>query len=277
MLTGTSETGRGLADRAWGRIRRGATRAGQRIRGIPVRLAERAAGFPVPPARLLHAVGGSDDPSWFLTAGTWAAEDLRNAMARHGEAIEEVGALLDFGCGVGRVVRHWGGLAASGVEVVGTDYNPAMIAWCRRNLPFARFARNAIDGRIDADDGTFGLAYALSVFTHLDEPLQRHWLAELRRVLRPGGFLLITLHGLPYRDGLPPEDREAFDRGELVVVGHDRQGSNHCAAFHPPGYLASGPAEDWEILEWIPEGARGNPRQDAYLLRKPAVARARAA
>jgi SAM-dependent methyltransferase len=42
-------------------------------------------------------------------------------------------------------------------------------------------------------DGHFGLVYAGSIFTHLGE-LHVAWLAELVRVLAPGGFLYITLH-----------------------------------------------------------------------------------
>lgn len=259
----------GLAHRARRRLQRVAERTRHRIQGVPIRLAERAAGLPVPPPRLLHDIGNSEDPNWFLQGGRWAAEDIRNAAARHGMPMEDVGALLDFGCGVGRVVRHWSSLAASGVEIVGTDTNPAMIAWCRRHLGFARFAVNTLDGRIDAPDDRFGLAYALSVFTHMGATRQRHWMAELRRVVRPGGLVLITLHGDAYRAGLSPHLRDQYDRGEMVVVGTDREGSNDCAAFHPPGSLATGLAEGWELLEWLPQAARGNPVQDVCLLRKP--------
>ena len=226
----------------------------------------------MPPSRLLYTIGASDDPSWFLRSGRWAAEDICALLGRHIGRMEELGAVLDFGCGVGRVVRHWADLPTAGVEVVGTDYNPALTAWCRRHLGFARFLDNTLDGRIDADDGRFGLAYALSVFTHMAETRQRHWLAELHRVLRPGGFLFLTLHGDIYRDRLSPDERDRYDRGQLVVVGTDREGSNDCAAFHPRPYLDEALADGWELLEWLPSGSRSNPHQDVYLLRKPATA-----
>lgn len=39
------------------------------------------------------------------------------------------------------------------------------------------------------------MVYGFSVFTHLDERMQDMWLLELRRVLNPGGILLLTVHG----------------------------------------------------------------------------------
>jgi hypothetical protein len=41
--------------------------------------------------------------------------------------------------------------------------------------------------------------YAISVFTHLSAELQDLWMKELRRIVRPGGHLLITTHGESFR------------------------------------------------------------------------------
>jgi len=224
----------------------------------------------MPPGALLHTIGNTEDAAWFLQSGRWAFEDIRAALARQGQPLETLGAVLDFGCGVGRVIRHWSDRADSGLQIVGTDCNPALIRWCRSRLGFATFLENRLDGRIDAPDQSFGLVYALSVFTHLSVVRQRHWMDELFRVLRPGGYAWITLHGAVYRDGLNPDQQARFDRGELIVVGERLEGSNHCAAFHPPAYVTAHLARNWELIEFHPSGARGNPHQDAYLLRRPA-------
>lgn len=267
MQSGLSGTK--VGPRLWGKLRRSAVRVGDRARGVPIRLSERARGYPVPPARLLHTIGNSDDPAWFLRSGRWAAEDVAAVLARHDQTVEALGPILDFGCGVGRVIRHWAALSHSGLEIQGSDSNVELIAWCRRHLDFARFAVNPIDGRIAAADNSFGLAYAFSVFTHLSEPHQHHWMRELFRVLRPGGFLLFTLHGAAYRPQLSPEQADRFDRGELVVLGHGREGSNHVAAFHPLPYVVHTLIPGWTLYEYLPVSARGNPCQDICLLRKP--------
>ncbi len=259
--------GVGLVGRAWARAGRISTRAGQRLRGLPDRWAATAAGPPIPPPRLMHLVAGSEDVGWFLRSGVEAAHAIKVALARHGRWPEASEALLDFGCGVGRVLRHWSYL--DGPEVHGTDYNPALVAWCRQELPFARLATNAIDGPLAYPEAKFDLVYALSVFTHLSEPLQGFWMAELRRVLKPGGVAFLTTHGDYYRPQLSADDRGRYDAGELVVVKADRDGSNCCAAFHPEAYARGAWSAGFEVLDFLPEGAAGNPRQDVWLLRRP--------
>jgi SAM-dependent methyltransferase len=41
----------------------------------------------------------------------------------------------------------------------------------------------------------FDLVVAVSVFTHLSLELQEFWIAEMRRIIRPGGYLIMSTHG----------------------------------------------------------------------------------
>jgi SAM-dependent methyltransferase len=221
-------------------------------------------GLPVPPARLRVRVAGTADRGWFLEGGRLGAESIRAAVGRQGVALEELGALLDFGCGCGRVMRHWRGL--DGVH--GSDMNAEAVAWCRANLPFGRFETNGLAPPLAFAGDSFDLVYALSVFTHLTVDLQYAWLGELRRVLRPGGLLLLTTHGRAYLERLSPGERERFAAGEVVVRWEDVAGTNLCSAYHPERALREDLAEGFAFLELEPEGALGNPRQDLSVLRK---------
>lgn len=223
-------------------------------------------GLPVPPPRLIVRVAGTADVGWFLESGRLAAESVQEALARHDRPIEELGALLDFGCGCGRVTRHWAGLERTAVH--GADANEHAIAWCRANLPFAQFASNGLAPPLHYANGSFDFVYALSVFTHLPEDLQHAWVRELARLLRPGGFLLLTTHGERYRERLTPAERAAFDAGRLVVRWPEGAGTNLCSVFHPRPYVEGRLAAGLDVVEFAPEGARGNPHQDLYLLRK---------
>jgi len=222
--------------------------------------------LPVPPPRLIVRVAGTADVGWFLEGGRLGAASVRGALQRQGVGLEQLGAMLDFGCGCGRVTRNWAGL--SGVQVSGTDLSRPAVAWCRRNLPFARFEENGLEPPLVFADDTFDLVYALSVFTHLTADLQLAWRDELRRVLRPGGFLLVTTHGRSYAPRLAPDERERFERGELVVRWGDVAGTNLCSAYHPEAYLRDTFARGFAFLELEAEGAHGNPTQDLVLLRK---------
>jgi SAM-dependent methyltransferase len=217
-------------------------------------------GLPVPPRRLMVRVAMTADADWFLRSGR-AGYD---AIAAHVD-LAQVGAVLDFGCGCGRVTRYFHGFDG---EVAGSDLSADAIEWCRDNLDYGSFVLNTIAPPLAFDDESFDLVYALSVFTHLTDELQLAWRDELRRVLRPGGKLLITTHGTSYLPRLDPAEREQFERGELVVRWGEVAGSNLCSAYHPERYLRHTFAEGFAFLELEPEGARGNPTQDLVLLQK---------
>lgn len=223
--------------------------------------------LPIPPADLRFLVAGTKDIRWFLEGGERAAQSIAAAAARTGTAIEQLESILDFGCGCGRVLRYWQSLRQT--KVFGTDYNPKLAAWCRDNLPFATFGVNRLEPMVDYRDAEFDLVYALSVFSHLTEELQVPWVRELARILKPGGRLVFSTHGEAYRQRLNAEELRRFAEGRLVVKNNvSAPGRSTCAAYHPVAYVRDELASGFELLEFVPEGARGNPRQDLYVLRK---------
>ncbi len=232
-------------------------------------------GLPIPPPELIFLVAGSSDISWFLNAGALAAKSIAETLRKNGVAIENLDAILDFGCGSGRVVRNWRSL--HGPAVFGTDYNPRLIEWCRAHLPFAHFSANQLAPPLAFDDSSFDLVYALSVFTHLTPDLQASWARELARVIKPGGHLVVSTHGDAYIHRLNDAERKEFTAGQLVVKNNTRTpGENTCAAYHPLAYVRDHLIRDeFALIDFVPEGAKGNPRQDLYLLRKPHFSAAR--
>jgi SAM-dependent methyltransferase len=248
------------------RVRELAAAHRQRASNARIRRSLSPGALPIPPARLIYRVAATADIGWFLEAGERAAASIRSALASVGVRMEDLGAVLDFGCGCGRVIRHWKDLPA---RIEGTDLNAGLVSWCRRHLGFASFSRNALDPPLAYADRAFDLVYALSVFTHLDGARQATWIAELRRIIRPGGHLLLTTHGRRYRDELPPELASRFDAGELAVRHAEDAGSNVCGAYHPERCVRETLGAGWEVAAFVPEGALGNPHQDLWLLRKP--------
>jgi SAM-dependent methyltransferase len=137
------------------------------------------------------------------------------------------------------------------------------------HLPFARAQVNGLEPPLDHADETFDLLYAISVFTHLPGVIGVEWLAELRRVLRPGGLALITVNGascLPY---LTRRERATFERGELVVQFAEAAGENICAAYHPPAYMRALAGGSFDVLEFQTPEEHGFMPQDLWVLRRP--------
>jgi len=110
------------------------------------------------------------------------------------------------------------------------DVDRGAIAWCSRHLP-GDF--RAIGPKPPLSDlpGSYDRICAVSVLTHMDEPAQRVWIAELRRLLRVGGQegdadgvlarrgKLETGHGPQERVGHLHRDAGAVARGRLGSHG----------------------------------------------------------
>ncbi|MFB3890349.1 MAG: methyltransferase domain-containing protein [Candidatus Bathyarchaeia archaeon] len=236
------------------------------LRSAPYRISGAPDGLPIPSSRLLFTVAGTPSVTWFLHSGQVAAESIVSSLKSNGIRLRDFDSILDFGCGCGRVIRHFNGLKQT--RLCGTDYNQELIRWCRRNLRFAEFETNHLNPPLNYGEGKFDFVYALSVFTHLPANLQLLWRDEILRALKPGGFFLMTTHGEHYLRELTPEEQDAFQDGQLVVRGGNTAGSNFCAAYHPLVFVRREFGRGFRIRDFIPEGASGNPYQDVFLLEK---------
>ena len=224
--------------------------------------------FPLPPADLRIKVAGFQDGRWFLESGQRAFDGIQACLKAGAIEVDRLVAILDFGCGCGRILRYWGNLPA--IEVHGCDYNPDLTRWCEKNLPFGRYAVNTLTPPTVYPPHKFGLVYAISVFTHLPEALQLAWMKELRRILVPTGYLIFSTHGDHYQDQakFTASERREFQEGKLLVRYQEMAGTNLCSAFHPEQYVRRVLAEGFEVVDYLPEGAQGNPSQQGlYLLR----------
>lgn len=208
-------------------------------------------GRPMPPAELVVQVSG---PSWawFSERGQADAATFRALAQRHGRDMTAGTDVLDFGCGAGRIARWLApDVIAGGGSFTGTDLNRRLSGWCAANLP-GHYVTNALKPPLGLADGTVDLIYAHSVLTHLTEPVAKAWLAELARVLRPGGVALLTFHDEAYAQLAAPELTARLPAEGYVVLNNAMEGSNYLSAWTTRARLAA-IAERWfEVVEMIP-------------------------
>jgi SAM-dependent methyltransferase len=244
-------------------------------------------GFPpLPPPELIHRViasfgadqGDAARYSFHVHAES-ALRAVQHGLAAIGRDINGFERMLDFGCGPGRLLR-WLAPYAGEVELHGTDIDRDAIEWCEANLPYASFTVAPHLPPTSYADGTFDLVVNHSVFTHLDERYQDLWLAELQRITRPGGVLVLTVHSARQANAVfghlatAGADADAFRAqlerdGILFVDSDDNIGSSHPAfyrtTYHAPWYIFEHWGRFFELASYIPEGSD---TQDLVVLRR---------
>ncbi|HEY2170111.1 MAG TPA: class I SAM-dependent methyltransferase [Candidatus Angelobacter sp.] len=129
----------------------------------------------------------------FFATGRKEIEAVLGYAAGIGIYIDKTSRTLDFGCGVGRLTRA---LAEYFPVCTGMDISSTMINLARemnRDLPHCRFLLNE-DIRFNSlPDNHFGFIYTSLVLQHIAEPCSHEYIAELVRVLMPGGVLIFQV------------------------------------------------------------------------------------
>lgn len=190
---------------------------------------------------------------------------------RFGRPLASFRSILDWGCGAGRLSRY---LPQGGPQLTGIDIDADNIETCRNTLPFASFHQVELMPPTRFAAGSFDLVLGLSVLTHLNEPVQDAWLAELERITAPGGLVLLSIQGLAqmslYR--APPTLKlEAHRRGILDTGGNSQLDaviadlSYYRDVVHSPDYIFTHWNRYFEVLDII-ESIAGN--QDLVLMRR---------
>jgi SAM-dependent methyltransferase len=159
---------------------------------------------PLPNERMMFHIGAPTVENFLLVGDAWG-----QLVARE---LEPESHVLDIGCGCGRTARtllHHPNI----VEYLGIDVIWPFIAWCERfltPLTNGRFRFELLDVasahynpggstppeqvRFPLADANITLAFAASLFTHLKEGAAARYLEETRRVLKPGGKLMTSIH-----------------------------------------------------------------------------------
>lgn len=233
---------------------------------------------PVPPRLLAERVGVVSEEAMELATGVkrdlfadgeppawWHAGDWRATYEAVGEEIALAiratlpqsfswagKRVLDFGCGAGRVLRHF--LGETDSELHGCDIDEASVSWLSEHMPQVRALRNGALPPLPYPDGHFDLIWAASVFTHLTDA-STAWLLELHRLLSPGGFLWATHLGPSVLRWEPePTEWDTERVGRLVTNpgrGWDMGGPS---VYLAPWWIEEHWGRAFEIRHFQPDG-----------------------
>ena len=123
------------------------------------------------------------DRRWSVYIRATVAETARRAAVCPGEAV------LDVGCGTGALLRAILD-GTPGVTIAGIDPCGEMLAVARKKLPGGSDLRESGAESLPFPDGSFDVVVSTSAFHYFRAPAAA--LAEMKRVLKPGGRIVIT-------------------------------------------------------------------------------------
>jgi SAM-dependent methyltransferase len=170
-----------------------------------------ATPFAIPPEEFRASYCTTD--ATYLASGRDDTETMRRLLTDSGVSIQDLGKVLELGVAGGRMIRHLADIANS-QEIWGTDIGASAILWCKEHLsPPFHFATTTVTPHLPFEDRYFGLVFAGSVWTHLDD-LAEAWALEVRRILRPGGRFYFTINDRSavkfFQGGGSAKDRERY-------------------------------------------------------------------
>lgn len=212
---------------------------------------------------------------------------IRATARKHGFVRPDRDRVFEMGCASGRVLRHFAAQEPA-TETWGSDISLRHVEWVRQHLPASvKIFQNTVLPHLPIEDNFFSIVSAFSVFTHIDE-FELSWLAEVRRILRPGGLAYLTIHSDHTWRIMKPEwpVYQALWRmrdelvsykitQEMLAAPLPREKTvfrwlsaetYNTNVFHTADYIRDAWGRFLEVVEIIPQGHN---YQDVVVLRKP--------
>ncbi len=199
-----------------------------------------------PPALLRVRVCGSLDIDGYKKGGQASAEAMIGSIERAGIKRDAHIKLFDFGTGCGRILGPMIEMMPN-TRFTGSDIWDSAIAYDKKQFKDHNFLVNKFDPPLDLPDNEFDVITAMSVFTHLDEQNQAAWLKELNRVASPGGYLLLSVHGVEHAERTKLKEPYL---GQLNSEGFVFVKDGAWSDFMPDGYQTSFQTREWTMKNW---------------------------
>ncbi|MDX2101960.1 MAG: methyltransferase domain-containing protein [Alphaproteobacteria bacterium] len=146
----------------------------------------------IPNTAILDRIGSHGRLDYFMLGRTLYRAFDAAVQQNFGRALADYDRVVDWGCGSGRVARHMPATREGQSPLLGIDVDGEAVDWCTTHLP-GEFLTCAVTPPLPLADEAVDLVYSYSVTTHLSHDDLIAWIAEIARVLRPGGVFLTTI------------------------------------------------------------------------------------
>ncbi len=177
--------------------------------------------------------------------------------------------VLEWGCGVSRIVRHLPVILPS-YEVFGCDINLEMISWNRDHIHGVQFNMSGYHPPTDYPSENFGLVYAISVLTHIEGSEQLLWLMEIHRILTSDGIFLFTTHGEHYTQQLFRSEKKHLAANGYFTRNYRVKGHRMMTTYNASSIFMNMLSPYFTVLEFH-EGHKDISKtggQDLWIVRK---------
>lgn len=160
------------------------------------------------------------------------------------------------------------------VRLTCADIDDEAIRWASVNTPeIATFVTTPVMPPMPFESGTFDAIYCISLFTHLDEPMQDAWLNEIARLLKPGGLLLATTHGELATASCSEKELSLMQTRGFVFrkesarrIKLDGLPEFYQTSFHSKRYVLEHWSKVLDVVSYVPGGIQQH--QDVVVLRQ---------
>ncbi len=149
-------------------------------------------------------------------------QNLWNDIKMSESYIKDNMSVLDIGCGTGRLYQLFkkfqpcDAAQGSGVRYIGIDQSEGQIAVAKKEFPEAEYVIGEMT-KLSFDAESFDMIYCIATFHHLpNHDLRLKALHEMRRVLKPGGYIIMTNWNLQ-SDSV----KKVVKKGKLKQNGQD--------------------------------------------------------
>jgi len=204
----------------------------------------------------------------FFKDGEVAAREIIDWTKRYMQQGDS--KILDWGCGISMIAMHIDGFTDEATSVYACDINAQMIDFNKKTYTNVSYSTIPYSPPTTFEGSCFDLVYALSVFTHIETPLQLLWIREIHRILKDKGVFLFTTHGKFYNSRLLNREKKLLDENGAYTKSYRQRGHRMMTTYNSEDVLRSLLQPYFEILEFY-DGASNqakNGGQDLWIVRK---------